>query len=106
IILRKIAYILKFDIFEEYRIAVEGHTDAVPITNSKKYPSNWELSVLRSASVVRYFNDKTNIPGDRLQATGYSYFKPFVNKAPIKGIGVPENRRVEIVLFNVKDGKY
>ena len=106
IILRKIAYILKFEIFKEYRIAVEGHTDAVPLKNSKKFASNWELSVLRSASVVRFFNDKANIPGERLQATGFSYYKPFVNKVPIKGIGVPENRRVEIVLFNVKDGKY
>ena len=34
------------------RIYVEGHTDSIPI-NSFAYPSNWDLSVSRAASVTR-----------------------------------------------------
>ena len=36
----------------EGRIFVEGHTDSIPI-NSFAYPSNWDLSVSRAASVTR-----------------------------------------------------
>ena len=37
-----------------YRIQVEGYTDNIPIQN-EIYPSNWELSAARSASVVHLF---------------------------------------------------
>jgi chemotaxis protein MotB len=97
-ILKKIAYLLKLDLFKEYKIAVEGHSDATPV-KSKKIPSNWELSALRAAAVARFFNQEEKIPGTRLKVEAFSYFKPFVKKKPIKGIGVPENRRVEIVLY-------
>ena len=36
-----------------HRITVEGHTDDVPISN-RRYPSNWELSAARAASVVSH----------------------------------------------------
>ena len=35
-------------------LRVEGHTDNLPIANAQ-YPSNWELSAARAASVVHLF---------------------------------------------------
>src|SRR3989339_243937 len=37
-------------------IIVEGHTDNIPTTGGK-YKSNWELSVDRAMSVIRYFGE-------------------------------------------------
>jgi chemotaxis protein MotB len=96
--LKKIAYLLNLDLFKEYKIAVDGHSDATPV-HSKKIPSNWELSALRAAAVARFFNQDAKINGKRLKVEAFSYFKPYVKKKPIPGIGVPENRRVEIVLY-------
>ena len=57
-----------------YQIAVEGHTDNVPIS-TEEFPSNWELSSSRAAKVVRFFIDK-GIPTHRLRATGYADTRP------------------------------
>lgn len=78
-------------------VRVEGHTDSRPISNSR-FPSNWELSSARAASVIRYFVDQHEIDATRFIATGYSDTRPI---APNDG---PENwaknRRVEIVILD------
>jgi chemotaxis protein MotB len=79
-------------------IRVEGHTDDTPISEKlkAKYPSNWELSAARAASVARYFETKHQIDPIRLESLGFSKYHPVAandtdeNKA--------RNRRVEIVL--------
>jgi chemotaxis protein MotB len=79
-------------------IRVEGHTDDTPISEKlkAKYPSNWELSAARAASVARYFETKHRIDPTRLESLGFSKYHPVAandteeNKA--------RNRRVEIVL--------
>ncbi|WP_425429447.1 OmpA family protein [Domibacillus antri] len=45
-------------------IKVEGHTDNVLI-QSGGYPSNWELSTARAASVIRYFIDQFALAPER-----------------------------------------
>ncbi|AHM56653.1 hypothetical protein EAL2_c13580 [Peptoclostridium acidaminophilum DSM 3953] len=85
--------------FGEKKIRVEGHTDNVPIYNSK-YPSNWELSVSRACNVVRFMIEQNSVMPERLSAAGYSEYHPvttndsFENKA--------KNRRVDILIL--KDG--
>ncbi|WP_040209424.1 flagellar motor protein MotB [Neobacillus jeddahensis] len=76
-------------------ISIEGHTDNVPIKNSK-FPSNWELSSARAVSVLHYFASK-NITQDRLQFVGYGEFKPLYpnDTAAHK----QANRRVNIVVL-------
>lgn len=49
-------------------ILVEGHTDSLPISNSR-FESNWELSSARAGSVVRYFVER-GIEPSRLIAMG------------------------------------
>ena len=59
-----------------YTVAVEGHTDNVPIS-SDRFRSNWELSTARATSVVRHLMD-TGIPRDHLMAAGFADIKPKV----------------------------
>jgi len=75
-------------------VQVEGFTDNVPI-NSFEYPSNWELSAARSASVVHLFA-KYGINPERLAAVGYGEHHPVEdNRTPE---GRERNRRVVIVI--------
>lgn len=78
----------------ENTIQVEGFTDDVPIRTSR-FPSNWELSAARSASVVRYFARNGIVP-KRMSATGYGEFRPVEDNATPEGRH--RNRRVLIVI--------
>ena len=53
------------------QIAIEGHTDDRPISNSR-FPSNWELSTARAGAVLRYLVDHHGLPPSRLSAAGYA----------------------------------
>ncbi|MDD3762034.1 MAG: OmpA family protein [Nevskiales bacterium] len=79
-------------------IRVEGHTDRVPIgpVLQARYPSNWELSTARASSVVRYFQDRHQIDPLRLEAVGYSMYRPVATGDTPDDL--QRNRRVEIVL--------
>ena len=79
-------------------IIVEGHTDNVPIGPELrgKYPTNWELSVARSAAVVRYLTEEAGIDSQRFTASGYSFYKPVASNETAGGRH--QNRRIEIIL--------
>ena len=77
-------------------LRVEGHTDNVPI-QTKRFPSNWELSIARAVNVVKYFAQMSNIDPQRLSAVGYGESRPVVeNDTPPNRA---KNRRVEILLL-------
>lgn len=82
----------------EDHIRVEGHTDIVPIGTAlqAKYPTNWELSTARAASVVRYFETARQIDPLRLEAVGFSKYRPVAQGDTAEAL--QRNRRVEIVL--------
>lgn len=81
---------------EPNRIRVEGHTCDLPIVSSK-YPSNWELSTARAATVVRYLIQKQGIQPYRLEAAGYADSKPLVPNTSERNRAL--NRRVDIVIL-------
>ncbi len=81
--------------FAMHSIRVEGHTDSAPI-KSEIYPSNWELSSARAASIVRYFIDKFKILPDLLSAVGYADTRPAENGKGKSDFS--KNRRVEVVV--------
>lgn len=85
-----------------YDFMVEGHTDNTPI-NTEKYPSNWELSVARSLSVVKYMISKYNIPPNQVTAIGYGEYRPIDTNKTIEGRA--KNRRVEMFLEINKEKK-
>src|SRR3954463_16524813 len=54
--------------YDDKIIRVVGHTDNVPIATSQ-FPSNWELSVARATTVVRFLQS-AGVPPERLTAAG------------------------------------
>ena len=79
----------------EGRIAVEGHTDNVPI-NTFAYPSNWDLSAARSVAVVRRMLDIAPLEPKRVTASGFADTRPQAINSTFEGRA--RNRRVEIVV--------
>jgi chemotaxis protein MotB len=76
-------------------IRVEGHTDDRPI-GTLAFPSNWELSAARAASVVRLFTQRGVAP-QRLAVIGYGEQRPVQpNTTPA---GRNANRRVVVVIL-------
>ena len=88
----------------EIIIAVEGHTDSQKINNLGQIKDNWDLSVLRSTSVVRFLTEVEKVPGIRLTATGKGEFQPLGTNANPEGRS--RNRRIEIVLSPKLDELY
>lgn len=79
----------------EGEIRVEGHSDSLPI-HRPKFPSNWELSAARAATVVRFFIDRGLVP-ERLSVAGYGEHRPIYSNATAEGRA--KNRRVDVVLL-------
>lgn len=76
-------------------VHVEGFTDNIPI-NTFAFPSNWELSAARAASVARLLaND--GIEESRLVALGYGEQRPVADNAT--GEGRRQNRRIVLVIL-------
>lgn len=76
-------------------VRVEGHTDNRPISTST-FPSNWELSAARAASVVHLFA-KGGVDPARLTVIGLGEFRPAQSNATAAGRNA--NRRVLIVIL-------
>ncbi|TAL99296.1 MAG: flagellar motor protein MotB, partial [Rhodanobacter sp.] len=77
-------------------LRVEGFTDNVPISTAQ-YPSNWELSAARAASVARLFAVNGVAP-DRLGIIGWGEVRPLADNATAQGRN--QNRRVLVVVMH------
>ncbi|MBC6109077.1 OmpA family protein [Pedobacter fastidiosus] len=88
----------------EINIAVEGHTDNQKINNLGQIKDNWDLSVLRATSVVRYLTENEKVESVRMTATGKGEFQPLGSNASADGRS--KNRRIEIVLSPKLDELY
>jgi chemotaxis protein MotB len=77
-------------------IAIEGHTDNVPIHNDQ-FGSNWELSTTRATNVVRYFIEKQGFSPERISASGYGEFRPIADNATVEGRA--HNRRIVLIVL-------
>ncbi|KRE90928.1 flagellar motor protein MotB [Frateuria sp. Soil773] len=77
-------------------LRVEGYTDDKPI-NTAVYPSNWELSAARAASVARLFAGH-GISPSRLGIIGWGEFRPTADNATEEGRN--RNRRVLVVVLS------
>ncbi|MDX1453790.1 MAG: flagellar motor protein MotB [Oleiphilaceae bacterium] len=83
-------------------IAVEGHTDDIPI-NTYEFPSNWDLSVARALEVAHGLFDSGEIEQSRFTITGFADTRPLVpNDTPENRA---KNRRVEIILQEKTDSQ-
>jgi chemotaxis protein MotB len=95
-ILKKVGKVLKN--VEGRKIRVSGHTDNVPIhpKYTHKFPTNWELSAARAASVVRYFQEEAGLDPKDMEAVGRSFYQPVASNETKEGRD--RNRRVEIFI--------
>jgi len=96
-VLQKVGEALKS--YDNKIIRVVGYTDNVPIAKSIQniYPSNWELSVARATSVVRYLQD-VGVSPDRMIASGRGEYAPIASNDTPEGR--QKNRRIEIQLID------
>jgi len=84
-----------------YRFKIEGHTDDTPI-KSKKFPTNWHLSVSRALSLLKIFQ-QVGIYEKRLSFHGHSSYNPLVKIDNLTGEDLKKarkkNRRVVIKVY-------
>ena len=88
-------------VLEEYpnrTIAVEGHTDDIPIgpTIKDKYATNWELSTSRAIRVMNYISANLKKPESAMSVRGYGPYRPVADNETDEGRA--QNRRVVIVI--------
>jgi chemotaxis protein MotB len=81
-------------------LRVEGYTDDVPI-DTNTYPSNWELSAARAASVARLFAQH-GVDPERLGIVGWGQYRPAADNESEDGRN--KNRRVLVVVLSDKAG--
>jgi chemotaxis protein MotB len=82
--------------YPDAMIQVRGHTDNVPIKYSA-FKSNWELSCVRAASVVRYLVESEGFLPSQLSAVGCGDTEPIASNDTADGRA--KNRRAELVVF-------
>ncbi|HET6227264.1 MAG TPA: OmpA family protein [Bacteroidia bacterium] len=91
--LEKLAAVLNKN--PDVAIAIEGHTDNVPIKTSQ-YADNWDLSTARATNVVRLLTTAYKMDPHRLTAAGRGEFFPIGDNTTTEGKA--KNRRTEIIL--------
>lgn len=88
LILRKVAELVRP---LPFHLRTEGHTDSTGNENT-----NWDISMARAISVLKFFSTEKLFPLDRMSAAGYG------SQHPIAPNDTPENqalnRRVEFIL--------
>lgn len=93
--LQKIAQILvkyKYNVIE-----IEGHTDNIPISNSK-YEDNRSLSSERARSVYEYVVSQEHFIDSNIKIAGYGDSRPVASNETEEGRA--KNRRVAIKIYN------
>jgi chemotaxis protein MotB len=78
-------------------VRLEGHTDSVPIHNTR-FRSNWELSAARSIAMLELLTGRFGIPRERFAIAGYADNIPAGPNDSEEGRA--RNRRVDIVILN------
>jgi chemotaxis protein MotB len=80
-------------------LRLEGHTDSIPIHNSR-FRSNWELSAARAIAMMELLRQHFQISPERMAVAGYA------ENAPADGNDTEEgrahNRRVDLVVLSAE----
>jgi chemotaxis protein MotB len=80
---------------KDFTVAIEGHTDDVPI-KTNKFKDNWDLSTARASSIVRVLTIDNGFDSGRITASGKSEFHPAGLNTTAEGRA--NNRRTEVIL--------
>jgi chemotaxis protein MotB len=93
-LIAKLAAVIKSE--PSMDVMIEGHTDSVTISNDV-VQDNWDLSVKRATSIVRLLENKYNVAGSRLIASGRGSTVPLVDNSSVENRR--KNRRTRIVIL-------
>tara|TARA_R110002050_G_scaffold57866_7_gene130233 strand:+ start:21621 stop:22481 length:861 start_codon:yes stop_codon:yes gene_type:complete len=93
-VLQKLADIINSE--PSLDVMVEGHTDSRTISTAN-ISDNWDLSVLRSTSVVRKLQEKYNVAPEKLIAAGRSSYQPIADNDTSENRS--KNRRTRIIIL-------
>ncbi len=80
-------------------LRLEGHTDSIPIHNSR-FRSNWELSAARAIAVMDVLGQHFEIPSERMSVAGYAENAPADTNDTAAGRA--HNRRVDLVVLSAE----
>ncbi len=93
-LLEKLAKVIKSE--PSLDVMIEGHTDSRTISNTV-VQDNWDLSVKRATSIIRLLENKYNVDGKRLIASGRGSTMPLVENNSKENRA--KNRRTRIVIL-------
>lgn len=100
--LTKMGQMLLSPKYADFQIEVDGHTDDTPVA-TQQYPSNWELSAARAATVARLLA-RLGVAPTRLEVVGYGDTRPKVPNRDSQGrplsVNQAINRRVTLHVFH------
>lgn len=92
-VIQAIADILKT--YEDLEVMISGHTDNVPIHNSR-FETNWDLSSARALNFMKILIKDGNLDPRRFSAIGYGEYRPVEDNRTEEGRS--KNRRVEVTV--------
>ncbi|MEC7188655.1 MAG: OmpA family protein [Pseudomonadota bacterium] len=75
-------------------IAIEGHTDNLPIAFRDRFQSNWDLSAARASSVATSLISQPGLENMQFEVLGFADTVPVASNATAEGRA--KNRRIEI----------
>ena len=81
------------------QLRVEGHTDSLPIS-TPRFPSNWELSAARAATVLSQLVER-GVPASRMSVAGFAGERPVADNSTAEGRAL--NRRVDLVVLQNRE---
>lgn len=96
--LKRMALIVE-ELPNEMEVSVQGHTDNTAPGANSPFKDNWELSSARAISVVQELL-LNNVKPDRVNAAGFSEYRPVATNATESGR--EKNRRVELHFYGKK----
>ncbi len=83
-------------------LRLEGHTDAIPIHNSR-FRSNWELSAARAIATMELLCSRFHLEPERMAIAGYAENAPSDTNETEEGRA--HNRRVDLVVLSAEGVK-
>lgn len=96
-VLQKVATLLSDPSLADRKFRIEGHTDTTPTDPESDWPSNWELSAMRSANVLHYLVD-FGAREQQFQIAGFGSTVPLIYPDDTEE-AKSYNRRVDIIIL-------
>jgi chemotaxis protein MotB len=99
-VINNVAFFLN-EVIPDRPIRIEGHTDNADLS-TPQFPSNWELSAARAATIARVLNEQFRVDGERLSIVGFGPYHPAAGGGTVTEQSPEQraiNRRVEIVVL-------